>query len=120
MRILRLSLIGILAVLSTTTNWVAALAGDDAEMTVVGAQEDTAYRPILGNAWTIYQDGPIDSRASSRLEAFLISNHVPRESWVILNSPGGNLFEGMELGKVIRNYDLRTDVGMQEGATPAP
>jgi hypothetical protein len=98
----------------------AMFAGEEDKMTVVGAQEEPALQPLLGNAWTIYLNGPIDSSASKRLELFLISNNVPRQSWVILNSPGGNLAEGMELGNIIRKYELRTDVGIQEGATPSP
>jgi hypothetical protein len=99
---------------------LAALAGDANEMSVLGAQEDPAYQAILGDAWTLYLDGGIDSYAAKRLEAFIISNRVPRESWVILNSPGGSLFGGIELGKIIRKYDLRTDVGKQKTAQPRP
>src|ERR1700679_2387042 len=109
----------LLAAIAIFPSW-AVFAGEGNEMTVVGAQEDTALQQFMGNAWTIYLNGPIDLGASKRLELFLISNSVPGQSWIILNSPGGNVAEGMELGKIIRKYELRTDVGIQEGATPSP
>jgi len=99
---------------------LAALAADTNEMSVVGVKEDPAYEAILGDAWTLYLDDEIDAYAAKRLEGFIISNRVPRRSWVILNSPGGSLFGGIELGKIIRKYDLRTDVGKQKTAQPRP
>jgi ATP-dependent protease ClpP protease subunit len=65
----------------------------------------------IGNAWYIYLDGPIDRGAAQRLETFLQKNNVPELSTVVLNSPGGNLFEGMAIGRVIRKYRLNTNVG---------
>jgi len=86
-------------------------AKDTEVMQVIGVPADPTLRAITGDAWALYLDGPIDSGAAKRLEDFIVSNNVPRESWAILNSPGGSLFGGMELGRVIRKYDLRTDIG---------
>ena len=61
--------------------------------------------------WDLVLDGPITVGDASRLKHYIEQHHIPAESWVILNSPGGNLFEGMELGRIIREYRLRTDVG---------
>ncbi|WP_143035716.1 hypothetical protein [Bradyrhizobium sp. Rc2d] len=77
-------------------------------------RRDLAF--VLGNGWVIYGDGSIDADASKRLEAFLAANHVPERSQLNLNSPGGSLFGGMELGKVIRKYQLRTAVAAKNSS----
>lgn len=69
---------------------------------------------ILGSGRYVYLDGEIDAQAGKRLEAFLIKNNVPYTSTVVLNSPGGSLGAGMELGRVIRKLGLSTTVGRKE------
>jgi hypothetical protein len=59
-------------------------------------------------------NGEIKADAGARLEQFIVANKVPGRSMVILNSPGGSLAGGMALGRVLRKYDLRTDVGVQK------
>ncbi|MCK1745917.1 hypothetical protein IVA80_35430 [Bradyrhizobium sp. 139] len=66
---------------------------------------------LAGNAWTIYASGPIDAEAGKRLEAYLAANRVPMQSHFYFDSPGGSLLAGMELGRVIRKHELRTNVG---------
>lgn len=81
----------------------------------------TYYRPpkamvkILGSHWYIFLDGKIEGDTAEKVEAFLKNNNVPPWSFVILNSPGGSLFGGMELGRIFRKYQLNTDVGVQSG-----
>src|SRR5207245_1610504 len=57
---------------------------------------------ILGTAWSIFGTGIIDGAATARLRDFLARNHVPSRSTLYLNSDGGNLLEGMRLGRLIR------------------
>jgi hypothetical protein len=57
---------------------------------------------LHGNAWTIFADGLIDPEAPVRFKAFIDRNKVPEHSLIHLNSPGGNLLAGMELGRLIR------------------
>src|SRR6202012_2500846 len=89
-------------------------------MTSAIAQDIAAGKPdpraffLVGNAWRIFVNGEIKADIGERLEQFIASNKVPRESMVILNSPGGSLAGGMALGRVIRKYNLRTDVGIQK------
>src|ERR1700694_4156912 len=45
------------------------------------------------------------------LKRLLLRNNVIDGSWLYLDSPGGNLFEGMKLGRVIRKHSLFTTVG---------
>ncbi|WP_316237042.1 hypothetical protein [Bradyrhizobium sp. SZCCHNR1015] len=66
---------------------------------------------VLGTTWTIFASGPIDGDAATRLRAMLKEKNVPLRSTIYLDSPGGNLLAGMELGRVIRDYELRADVG---------
>ena len=83
-------------------------------MNIVGVPQDPKLEFALGNAWSIYLDGPIELGDAKRLERYIEQHHVPAESWVTLNSPGGNLFEGMELGRIIRKYNLRTNIGRRK------
>jgi hypothetical protein len=86
-------------------------------ISIFGVPPDPKLSFVLGTAWALYLDGTIDGDAGKRLEAYIEVHHVPDSSWVILNSPGGNLFGGMELGRVIRKHDLRTDIGIREAGS---
>lgn len=66
---------------------------------------------IVGNSWFIFLDGVIDSEAPKRFEQYITQNHIPDRSIVYLNSPGGSLIAGLELGRLFRKYGLSTDVG---------
>ena len=66
---------------------------------------------ILGTAWVIFGNGIIDNGASERLRTFLVTNRVPSHSILHLNSEGGDLLEGMKLGRLIREYGLFTYIG---------
>jgi hypothetical protein len=98
-------------IFNSQISFLAAFAQEPKIMTIFGAPQNPTMQIVLGNAWALYLDGSIDLDAAKRLEAYILQNEVPRQSWVILNSPGGSLFGGMELGKVIRKYDFRTDIG---------
>jgi hypothetical protein len=87
------------------------LAQETTKLDIVGFPEDQKLQAFMGNAWALYLNGPIDNNAGQRLEDYILQHKVPTESWAVLNSPGGSLFGGMELGRVIRKYNLRTDVG---------
>ncbi|MBK7706482.1 MAG: hypothetical protein IPJ30_12060 [Acidobacteria bacterium] len=65
----------------------------------------------MGNSWRIYAIGEIDADAGKRLEAFLKENKIPEKSTLALDSPGGSLFGGITLGRVIREAGLFTYVG---------
>jgi hypothetical protein len=69
---------------------------------------------IMGNGRYVYLEGEIDAQAGQRLENFLKKNDVPYTSTIVLNSPGGSLGAGMDLGRVIRKYGLSTTVGRKE------
>lgn len=84
------------------------------ELTVLGLPQDPKFKFLVGNAWAIYLNGKIDLKAGVRLEEYVEQKDVPNNSFVFLNSPGGSLFGGMELGTVIRKHRFRTDVGIRK------
>jgi hypothetical protein len=67
---------------------------------------------------SIFARGRIDPGTVSRFEQFLESRVVDEGTAVYLNSPGGSLVEGIQLGKVIRQRKLDTSIGA-EGPSPA-
>jgi ATP-dependent protease ClpP protease subunit len=56
----------------------------------------------------VHLDGPIDPGAPDRLAAALAGASGRIAVW--LNSPGGNLFAGMQLGRIIRRYGAWTHI----------
>lgn len=85
-------------------------------MTIEGFPPDLPVE-IAGNAWFIFLDGRIDADTPKRFEQYLKKNNVPRQSHVIINSPGGSLFAGFELGRLFRTYHLSIDVGVKSRAS---
>ncbi|SDE95636.1 Transcriptional regulatory protein, C terminal [Variovorax sp. CF079] len=66
--------------------------------------------------YTVQLSGLIESGDASRLEGQLKSLQAPGRIFSFyLHSPGGNLMEGMRLGRVIRKYGLTTYVGRYRG-----
>ena len=70
---------------------------------------------LFGNAWQIFADGELDSESPQRLQRLIDTNKIPNRSRIYLNSNGGSLSGGIELGKVIRKNGLYTDVGKLDG-----
>lgn len=68
---------------------------------------------IFGSAWTIYAEGEIDADAAGRLQALIDQNRIPSRSTIYLNSPGGSLVGGIQLGRIIRGAGLFTHVGVE-------
>ncbi len=69
---------------------------------------------FVGSAWWVYLDGPIEPDTPTRFEKYIQDRKVPPGSYIVLNSPGGNLFAGMELGRLFRKFAFSTDVGKKE------
>lgn len=75
-------------------------------------QAQTIREVTAGNsieAMRIVIDGPFEKGLADRFESFML-NEEPMAFVVALNSPGGNLFEGMKLGLLIRELGLWTTV----------
>ena len=78
---------------------------------IEGIPQKDELKPFWGNDWYIYIDGEIPPNAASLMEDYIVKNNVPMDSTVYLNSLGGNLLGGIELGKVFRKYEFRTTIG---------
>src|SRR6185369_11883167 len=61
-------------------------------------------------SWNIVLEGEIDSEAPQRVKAAL-QKAGPDGADVYISSPGGNLFAGMEIGRLIRRAGANTHVG---------
>jgi hypothetical protein len=83
-------------------------------LTISGLPPPKELQAIIGSAWFLYLDGEIEVDAGKRLQAFIQANDIPPTSLVVLNSAGGSLVGGIELGRVIRQHNLSTDVGVQK------
>lgn len=77
-------------------------------------QEPSCPPELCGSGWIIYIDGEIRSNEGEFLENEIIKRGIPQYSAVYLNSPGGSLYGGMELGRVIRKYGFSTSVGLSQ------
>jgi hypothetical protein len=73
-------------------------------------------RDPLAQHWTIYLDGPFDSRAAARL-AGLIAQEGISQARVYLNSPGGSLIASMAMGRLLRAHRFDTHVGKRTEGT---
>ena len=65
---------------------------------------------IFGNAWKVFADGPIDPGAPERFKKLIATNKIPPNSVIFLNSPGGNVYAALELGRLIRANHFFTEV----------
>ncbi|MEY9120761.1 hypothetical protein [Bradyrhizobium yuanmingense] len=85
-------------------------ADAQSNMTVKGFPPELPVE-IAGNQWFVFLDGDIDPDAPQRFERYVTQNQIPDRSVVYLNSPGGSLVAGMELGRLFRKYGFSTDIG---------
>jgi hypothetical protein len=86
--------------------WPPPLAADTAPMTItVVPRSDTG---VFRDTALVYLDGTIDEDAPARLSGALAG--IADKIAVWLNSPGGNLFAGMELGRIIRRHRASTHI----------
>jgi len=74
-------------------------------------KEPSCPPAICSTAWLIYIDGTIRPNEGEILERAIRERGIPSYSAVYLNSTGGSLYGGIDLGRVIRKYGFSTDVG---------
>jgi hypothetical protein len=78
-----------------------------------------AFRMTSGGQSRVFAEGQIAPGDTARFRAFVIA-HGLTWSRVVLNSPGGSLAEGVELGKAIRELHFDTEVGFAPLGTDQP
>jgi hypothetical protein len=64
-----------------------------------------------GSTWDIFATGEVGLRDGEKLEQLLAEKSIPDGSELHINSGGGSLVGGMDLGRVIRSHALTTHVG---------
>jgi hypothetical protein len=79
--------------------------------TIYTFTESSCPPELCGSASIIYIDGEIRPNEGEILENEIVKHGITRYSTVYLNSPGGSLYGGMELGRVISRYGFSTVVG---------
>lgn len=89
----------------------AAFADAPPQMSFLYTRSDLRMMD-MGIRETVYADGVVTPGTAERLRAFLQTHEMLPGSSVMMNSPGGNLEEGMKLGLLIRGLSLSTDVGV--------
>lgn len=65
---------------------------------------------IDGDSTWIYLEGAIETGDAEKFERFLEGRSVWPNQRIVLNSGGGNVLEGIKIGRIIRDHDFRTAV----------
>lgn len=102
-----------------TKIYLLALTACIALIFIISQAEETqaqeiGINPISSKFAVYYIDGEFTEGVASRFENFLLQNPPVDQFEVYLNSPGGLLSEGIELGLIFRKYNLWTSVGRFE------
>ena len=90
----------------TTAPATAPIGERKMPMTVTVAPR--AKSGVFRDTTLVYLDGQIDAGAPDRLTKALDGVNGKIAVW--LNSPGGNLFAGMQLGRIIRMHGASTHI----------
>lgn len=97
----------------------AANRGDSLSFEFIAPGSSSRFDRAAAQGWTIFLDGRIDEGAAERLRDEIALRDI-ESARVFLNSPGGLLLEGMELGRQIRRRGFSTYIGRQrESGTEA-
>ena len=84
-------------------------------MTVKVYLPDPWVAAVTGERAVVYLDGQVEIDTPAKVLATLVVQGV-HGGQVYLNSPGGNLFAGMELGRLLRKEGFDTTVGKEGSA----
>ncbi len=97
----------------------SARAQSSATVSVVEPSRSAAIS--TGATTDIFIDGALDSKTVDQFKAVLAQRHLTKGT-VHLNSKGGSVLAGLELGTLIRNNGLSTNVGQRNswGGLPRP
>lgn len=77
------------------------------------SEADSLYRFANPAATIIYAEGDVDQGTTEKFKRFIDLAQVT-DGTIVFNSYGGDLMEGIRLGKTIREHGFNTEVG-QEG-----
>lgn len=95
---------------------IASITAAQAEMKFRIFSPDESLIRIVGLRHFIAASGEIDVTAPQRFEAFLNEKRIQNKSaYVYLDSPGGSVLAGLEIGRIIRKFELSTGIGKITG-----
>lgn len=100
-------------ILHTALGIAVAIAASPTQASVmsVRAEKPDWFKTLNGNtSWNIVLEGEIDAGAAARVAEALRSAGRDGAD-VYINSPGGNLLVGMQIGRLIRNAGANTRIG---------
>jgi hypothetical protein len=89
---------------------LAPILGVAGELLVRVEKPDWFKRTREDTSWTIFLEGEIEPGSAKKVAAALRKT-AKEGADVYLNSPGGDLFEGMEIGRLIRKARANTYLG---------
>lgn len=78
-------------------------------MSIKVVEEDIFYK-ILGAPTSIYLSGTIEKNSPKKIKEVL-NKHKNEYIHIYIDSPGGNLIAGMEIGKILRDNSVSITVG---------
>jgi len=79
----------------------------------VGAEYKNPMKFSIGYLGIIFADREIDSDVATRFAAFLKEHKTRDRSYIILNSPGGDLDAGFAFGRLLRAHKFQANVGIE-------
>lgn len=104
-----------MAILRWACTWLSLLVGFTSFSQAKAMEIHVENRPemLLANNGVpvVYATGEIKPDSAKQLEALLSGNPELHGTLILLNSHGGNLGAGLEMGRLIRKYDLATSIG---------
>jgi hypothetical protein len=109
---LRVALLGLLGLVCAGSIPAAAQPSEQMQFTIVNP---TGIAKMVADSSYIYASGIIDAGAASRFQALMAAKSLPVGTLLFLDSPGGNLLAGMELGRDIRADGFDTYVDASNG-----
>jgi len=115
---LKLRLLGVAVFITTALGARGALASDLATQLKITIDDGIVAMTVSGVP-SVYLDGTIDTEAPRRFAQLVSEGRIPLGSNVFLNSPGGDLEAGLQLGRLFRASQLQTWVAVQAGADGA-
>ncbi|MDB5811713.1 MAG: periplasmic protein-like protein [Betaproteobacteria bacterium] len=92
---------------------LGATRDESLAMDFVEPDSRVSARRANDERWTIFLDGRIDEAAAERFRDEIARRQI-RLASVFFNSQGGALWEGIELGRVIRQHGFSTHIGKQD------
>ena len=84
---------------------------------VFAAAQPTGFAANITKQWYVYASGVIDGSTADRLKALVTSKKIAAGAFLFLDSPGGSLLGGIDLGREVRAAGFYTYVAAANGVS---